>query len=117
MTTVGIPRSLSQAVHQKCAVIFGIELTWQDTDNIEASIYGNPILEFLVLLCGSRLHATSIWLSADAGNLCSWDVAGGSGGETGRRVDGIRASTQSHKQKTEQVRHVLMMMIIHTPVH
>jgi hypothetical protein len=37
-------------VHQKCAVIFGIELTWQDTDKIEASIHCNPTVGFLARL-------------------------------------------------------------------
>jgi hypothetical protein len=37
-------------MHQKCAVIFGIEVMWHDTDNIEASIHCNLCLGFLARL-------------------------------------------------------------------
>jgi hypothetical protein len=50
-------------VHQKCAVIFGIEVTWQNTNIIEVSIYCKSILGFLAMLGGSRLREISSWRS------------------------------------------------------
>jgi hypothetical protein len=50
-------------VHQECAVIFGIDVTWQDTNIIEVSVYCNSILGFLAMLGGSRLREICSWPS------------------------------------------------------
>jgi hypothetical protein len=41
-------------LHQKCAVIFGIDR--QDTSNIEANLYCNLLLGFLAMLVGRSLR-------------------------------------------------------------
>jgi hypothetical protein len=52
-------------------VIIGIGVTWQDTNNIEVSVYCNSILGFIAMLGGCKLREISIWPSADASNNCS----------------------------------------------
>jgi hypothetical protein len=47
----------------------------------------------------------SIWLSTDASNSRTWDVARGWWSEIGHKVDGIGASAEPNKQKSVHLTH------------